>query len=40
MAKFEPVLLRRVGKPNSQSLDTYRALVLTFQGDPPMPRLA
>ncbi len=25
MAKFEPVLLARVGKPNSQSLDTYRA---------------
>jgi NADH-quinone oxidoreductase subunit F len=25
MAKFEPVLLRRVGKPNSQSLESYRA---------------
>src|SRR6266852_4597141 len=25
MAEFEPVLLRRVGKPNSQSLETYRA---------------
>jgi NADH-quinone oxidoreductase subunit F len=25
MADFEPVLLRRVGKPNSQSLETYRA---------------
>jgi NADH-quinone oxidoreductase subunit F len=25
MAEFEPVLLRRVGKPNSQSIDTYRA---------------
>lgn len=25
MATFEPVLLRRVGKPNSQSIDTYRA---------------
>lgn len=24
MAEFEPVLLRRVGKPNSQSIDTYR----------------
>src|SRR5713226_6376382 len=25
MAEFEPVLLRRVGKPDSQSLDGYRA---------------
>jgi NADH-quinone oxidoreductase subunit F len=25
MAAFEPVLLARVGKPNSQSIDTYRA---------------
>ena len=25
MAEFEPVLLRRVGKPNSQALDGYRA---------------
>jgi NADH-quinone oxidoreductase subunit F len=25
MADFEPVLLRRVGKPNSQSLESYRA---------------
>ncbi len=25
MAEFEPVLLRRVGKPDSQSLETYRA---------------
>src|SRR5436305_8874957 len=25
MAEFEPVLLRRVGKPNSTSLETYRA---------------
>ncbi|HLN33397.1 MAG TPA: NADH-quinone oxidoreductase subunit NuoF [Gemmataceae bacterium] len=25
MAEFEPVLLRRVGKPDSQSIDTYRA---------------
>lgn len=25
MSYFEPVLLRRVGKPNSQSLETYRA---------------
>src|SRR5246500_587627 len=25
MAEFEPVLLRRVGKPNSQSIDGYRA---------------
>jgi NADH-quinone oxidoreductase subunit F len=25
MAAFEPVLLRRVGKPNSQSLESYRA---------------
>jgi NADH-quinone oxidoreductase subunit F len=25
MAEFEPVLLRRVGKPGSQSLETYRA---------------
>ncbi|HLJ91715.1 MAG TPA: NADH-quinone oxidoreductase subunit NuoF [Gemmataceae bacterium] len=25
MAEFEPVLLRRVGKPNSQSIETYRA---------------
>jgi NADH-quinone oxidoreductase subunit F len=25
MAEFEPVLLRRVGKPNSQSLENYRA---------------
>jgi NADH-quinone oxidoreductase subunit F len=25
MAEFEPVLLRRVGKPNSQSLESYRA---------------
>src|SRR5260221_6998213 len=25
MAEFEPVLLRGVGKPNSQSLETYRA---------------
>src|SRR3954468_10644350 len=25
MAAFEPVLLRRVGKPGSQSIDTYRA---------------
>jgi NADH-quinone oxidoreductase subunit F len=25
MAEFEPVLLRRVGKPNSPSIDTYRA---------------
>jgi len=25
MANFEPVLLRRVGKPNSQALETYRA---------------
>jgi NADH-quinone oxidoreductase subunit F len=25
MADFEPVLLRRVGKPNSQALETYRA---------------
>ncbi len=25
MADFEPVLLRRVGRPNSQSLETYRA---------------
>jgi transposase len=23
-----------------QSIDTYRALVMTFQGNPPMPRLA
>src|SRR5690349_3237196 len=25
MAEFEPVLLRRIGKPNSASLETYRA---------------
>src|SRR5438874_91651 len=25
MAEFEPVLLRRAGKPNSQSLESYRA---------------
>src|ERR1700756_4963009 len=25
MAEFEPVLLRRLGKPNSQSIDSYRA---------------
>src|SRR5262249_24140245 len=25
MAEFEPVLLRRVGKPNSQAIDTYIA---------------
>jgi NADH-quinone oxidoreductase subunit F len=25
MAEFEPVLLRRVGKPNSQSIESYRA---------------
>src|SRR3954449_11879527 len=25
MAEFEPVLLRRVGKPNSPALETYRA---------------
>jgi NADH-quinone oxidoreductase subunit F len=25
MPEYEPVLLRRVGKPNSQSIDTYRA---------------
>src|SRR5260370_15175206 len=25
MAEFEPVLLRRVGKPDSQSLESYRA---------------
>src|SRR5437588_12248149 len=25
MAEFEPVLLRRVGKPNSTSLESYRA---------------
>src|SRR5246127_1661666 len=25
MPDFEPVLLRRVGKPDSQSIDTYRA---------------
>src|SRR5690349_11398579 len=25
MAEFEPVLLHRVGKPSSQSLETYRA---------------
>jgi len=25
MAEFEPVLLRRLGKPDSQSIDTYRA---------------
>src|SRR5246127_5536264 len=25
MPDFQPVLLRRVGKPNSQSIDTYKA---------------
>jgi transposase len=24
---------------NKQSVDTYQALVMTFQGNPPMPRL-
>jgi hypothetical protein len=25
MAEFEPILLRRVGKPNNESIEAYRA---------------